>query len=624
VAQAGSSPELQPYQADISQATAYLGYAAVLSQTLSGLNEQLLQRDPSLVQQPDLGALGQWLAPPGGLGFTPTTAPSPASAVPLSPIRAGFLQLDRLWVVDVFGQYYDVLKTIQANPDFGGEQAGPDVGSPPQPGWLTLRPRLTQPSRLLLQFTDAADDTKVTGQSATADPVCGWLIPNRVDSSLQVYDAAGVLQGELLLAQTQAYWLPAPDLAPPGAQTAPPQLANRHLAALVGGVLSAASPATVLGDLLTTIENASWAITPDGPDAAQLSTLIGFPVAVARARLLLELAGNPATSQLWADTGTDNDGGIGQASFPTELGSTSMDDDSLVGFQLDADRAHLSSHYGPPGSGYVTNSTVTVSIGQPAPVTLLLHPHGTVHAFTGLLPPVSAALPAQFQLAPVRATEVAFRAGPLLTPPTAVTIPPPAFGQGDWSWLQYDSATAPALPRALSRADTVARLPDVAPGLRDGWLRLTLGGQPSLLSYALSPPALGAGHGGAPTGSLAVTAYNASGTPVTCDSITVTLPAGSDAGALTGSPGLIAPVSGQPDGWTISAAGAGQPGVFVATPVGAGATVAPGATLTFTFTSLSVNPAPGLSVIEILEETDGAQTTVTLVLERFAYNGSLT
>jgi hypothetical protein len=63
--------------------------------------------------------------------------------------------------------------------------------------------------------------------------------------------------------------------------------------------------------------------------------------------------------------------------------------------------------------------------------------------------------------------------------------------------------------------------------------------------------------------------------------------------------------------------------VFAATPVG-GATVAPGATLTFTFTSLSVNPGPGLSVIEILEETDGAQTTVTLVLERFACNGSLT
>jgi hypothetical protein len=624
VAQAGNSPELQPYQADISQATAYLADAAVLSQALSGLNEQLLQRDPALVQQPDLAALGQWLAPANGPAFVPAAAPSPASAVPLSPVRAGFLTLDQLWVVDVFGQYYDVLKTVRANPDFGGEQTGPDVGPAPQPGWLALRPRLTQASRLLLQFTDAGDDTKVTGQFAAASPVCGWLIPNRVDSSLSVYDAAGVLQGELLLAEKQAYWLPAPDLAPPGAQTTPPQLADPHLAALVSGVLGAASPAAALADLLTTIDNASWATAPDGPDAAQLSTLIGFPVAVVRARLLLELAGNPAVSQLWADTGTDDDGGIGQALFPVELGSASLDDDGLVGFQLDADPARLSSHYGPPGSAYVTDSPVTVSIGRPAPVTLLLHPHGAVHAFTGLLPPVSAALPPQFQLAPVHATEVVFRCGPLLTPPTAVAVPPPAFGQGEWSWLQYDSATAPALPRALSRADTAARLPDVAPGLRDGWLRLTLGGQPSRLSYALSPPALAAGQGGAPTGSLTVTAYNASSTPVTCDSITVTLPTGSAAAALTDSPGLITPASGQPSSWAFIAAEAGPPGVFTATPVGSETTVAPGATLTFTFTSLSVNPAPGLSVVEILEATDGAQATVTLVLERFAYHESLT
>src|SRR5262249_26167443 len=147
-------------------------------------------------------------------------------------------------------------------------------------------------------------------------PVCGWLIPNRPDNSTMVYDAAGVLQGELLLAQSQAIWLPAPDLASPGTQSTPPALENPHLAALITGILTAANPGAALADLLATIEDASWAMTPAGPDAAQLTTLIGFPVAVARAQLLLELAGNPATSQLWPDTGLDNDGGITQVSFP--------------------------------------------------------------------------------------------------------------------------------------------------------------------------------------------------------------------------------------------------------------------------------------------------------------------
>jgi hypothetical protein len=624
-ADAGDTPDLQPYLSDITAAVNYLTDASVLSQALSGLGEQLLQRDPAVIQQPDLTALGQWLAPPGGPSFTPAAVPVPDSPIPLSPVRAGFLHLDKAWVVDDFGQYYDVLGTIQQFPQLGGEELALDVGPSPQESWLALRPRLTQPSRLRLRFLDAADDALVTGLSAAARPVCGWLVPNRLDNSVMIYDAAGVLQGELLLAQAQASWLPAPDLAPPAAQAAMPSLGNAHLQALVSGVLAASSPAAALADLLTTIENASWAITPSGPDGPQLSTLIGFPVAVARAQLLLELAGNPATSQLWADTGADNDGGISTAIFPVELGSAELDDDGLVAFFADASLGRsLSSTYAPAGSGYVTASPATVTAGQPLALTLLLHPQGTVHAFTGLLPPVTATLPAPFQAAPTQAMEVTFRAGPLLTPPTAVTVPLPAFGAGDWAWLQYDSADSPALPRALTRADATARLPDTPPGLRDGWLRLALGGQGTALRYALTPEALPTGHGGAPASSLTLTAYNATSSPVTCDSITVTLPVDPDAGALTGSPGLIQPVSGQPD-WTFTAASPNLPGTcaFTASPIVPGAVVPPGATLAFTLSSLGVSPAQGLSAVTVQEATAGGAATVTLPVERFnAFPGS--
>jgi hypothetical protein len=619
VEQFGDSPELQPYLTDINDAISYLGSASVLSQALSGFNDLLLQRDPTLIEQPDPTAVGQWLTPAAGPAFTPTAAPSPHSAVPLSPIRAGFLRLDQLWVVDDFGQRYDVLAAMQAFPPPGGEELGADLAPSPGAGVAMLKPRLTQPSRLLLRFLDALDDTKVAGLSATASPVCGWLIPNRPDDSVMVYDAAGVLQGELLLAQSQAIWLPAPDLAPPGAQATPPSLENPHLEALITGVLTAANPGAALADLLATVEDASWAMNPAGPDAAQLATLIGFPVAVARAQLLLELAGSPATSQLWPDTGHDNDGGITQASFPAELGSSSLDDDGLVGCFLDTDPGHLSSPYGPSASGYVTASPVTLTIGRPAALTLLLHPQGTVHAFTGILPPVSAALPAQFQLAPIRAAEMTFRTGPLLSPPTAVTIPPPAFGHGDWAWLQYDDPAQAAQPRPLSRADTSAQLLDVPPSLREGWLRLTLSQQPSLLTYSLTPPAVRAGTGGIPTATgLTITAYNGTSLPVTCTSIGIVLPTGTGQAALTSSPDLIQPVSAQPATWALQAGGPGQPGTFVATPVTAGATVDPGAALSFTLANIDVSPDQGLAVITIEESANGTHTTITLALEKFS------
>ena len=616
VAQAGGDADLQPYLTDVNDATGYLGTADVLSQALSGFTDLLLQRDPTLVQQPDLTTLGQWLEPPGGPVFTATTAPSPASAVPISPVRAGFLQVNELWVVDDFGQYFDVLASMVGDPQARAAEIGPDLSPAPQAGWLVLRPRLSQASRLRLRFLDAADDSQVAGLSSAANPSCGWLIPNLPDDSLMVYDADGVLRGELLLAQGQALWLPAPDLAPPGTQTAPPDLPDAHLQALVTGVLTATNPASALSDLMTTIQNASWAITPSGPDAALLATLIGFPVAVVRAQLLLELDGNPAASQLWADTGTDNDGGLGQAAFPVVLGSASLDDDGVIGFFPDADPGQLSSPYGPSASGYVTTAPATITVGQPAALTLLLHPLGTAHAFTGLLPPVTATLPPQFQTAPVSATEVTFRSGPLLTPPTGVQIPPPAFSQGSWVWLEYDASGGPALPRPLSRADSSARLPDAPPALREGWLRLTLGGQPTQLTYTVTPAALPTATGGPPAGSLTITGYNATSAPVTCDSITIAIPAGTGSGALTDSPGLIQPVSAQPQTWSFQAYS--QPGTFTAAPVTAGSAVACGATLGFTLSSLGVSPDPGVSAVQITEVTTAGQATLTLAVERFA------
>jgi hypothetical protein len=76
------------------------------------------------------------------------------------------------------------------------------------------------------------------------------------------------------------------------------------------------------------------------------------------------------------------------------------------------------------------------------------------------------------------------------------------------------------------------------------------------------------------------------------------------------------PASAQPGTWTLQAAGLGKPGMFVATSVTAGATIDPGATLTFILTNINVNPSQGLAMIEIEESADAAQTTATLALEK--------
>jgi hypothetical protein len=219
----------------------------------------------------------------------------------------------------------------------------------------------------------------------------------------------------------------------------------------------------------------------------------------------------------------------------------------------------------------------------------------------------------------MRTAEVTFRAGPLLGPPTAVTLPLPAFGPGDWAWLQYAGPGEAAEPRPLSRADSSAQLVDASASLRDGWLSLRLSPQASRLTYSLTPSAVRAGTGSDPTAtSVTITAYNGTSVAVSCTSIGIVLPTGTGQAALTSQPDLIQPASGQPGSWALQAAGPSQPGTFIATPVAAGTTVDPGATLSFVFANVDVSPDQGLAAVTIEESADGARTTITLALEKFS------
>ena len=468
VAHFGDTPELKPYLDDVNEAIAYLEDACVLAQSLSGWTDLLLARSPAMRLPPDLSALGQWLAPDGAPSYTPTAAPVPNSMLPFSAISGGFMALQTVWVIDAFGQRYDALATLQANPSALGLQSGPDFRPSVGSALLQVKPRLPQPSRLRLTFLDGNDDGLLVGSSFAADPICGWLLANRLDDALVVYDHFGVMQGELILERNTALWLPAPDLAGPQEQVGTPALANLHLATLINGIVESTNSGGALKDLITTIQQASWAIAPTGPDAQQLAALVGFPIAVARAQILLETFGAPATSQGWEATGRDLDGGLAQASFTVRLGSTDMYDDALIGALADDDPAHLISPYGPGSNGYVVAGQHQVTANSALTLTLLLHPHGTVHAFTGLLPSTVAALPPACQEAPLRSMEVTFRSGPLLSPATGLSAPLPAAGRGDWSWLEFPSTSAPAVPRPVTAADSSARTAGRCTGVARG------------------------------------------------------------------------------------------------------------------------------------------------------------
>ena len=66
-----------------------------------------------------------------------------------------------------------------------------------QPDSLTGR-FLAQPMRLDFRLLDATSDAIRSNSSDATSPICGWLLPNHLDNSLMVFDAAGQNLGELI------------------------------------------------------------------------------------------------------------------------------------------------------------------------------------------------------------------------------------------------------------------------------------------------------------------------------------------------------------------------------------------------------------------------------------------
>jgi hypothetical protein len=265
-----------------------------MAQTLNGFNEALLMRKQTL-QLPIADPLGFDDAAPfteavrDAVGNQNRTAPQPQDD--FNPIRAGLLKILNLRLVDTFGRTQTLaLKDERVH-------TTEVLRAPRAPHKISLPPRFTQAARLNFRWLAAAG-----GEAATADepemnahpattPVCGWLLPNNLDSSLMVYDNAGRALGSI---NQQCRWESAPG-APPVAVN---KFKNSHLKTLVGHLLKRGQ--VFFGNFLTSLEVALENIDPESfaqHEAAAL--LVGRPVAVVRATLDLELLGRPAVNQDW-------------------------------------------------------------------------------------------------------------------------------------------------------------------------------------------------------------------------------------------------------------------------------------------------------------------------------------
>jgi hypothetical protein len=455
------------------------------------------------------------------------TAVNPAPVTAPHGLLAGTVTLTAARLLDAYGRTLTVPVDAVLTPT---RRAVPDA-----PGALAVPPRLLRPARWQFRLVDAATPSGREGVEARVDeiepalqvsPVAGFLLPDHLDESLEVFAADGSPLGELLHEPVSGgvLWEIAPGrLGPadsgPGFGLEPPQ---QTLGWFASGLIAADAWArgaqspqreSALSALLRAIDTTLWNID----SLASLGTehvagLVGRPVAVVRAQLRLELAPprdvdltDPARAAEWAAM----ESALARYGFRVRIGEVTRSDDGVLGFFVDDDYSRFRlvdkaiagaaaeagrsrgqlGLYGqvvcmpdarPLDHPYIAGTddadTLTLHLGQTVTLTVLMHPTGRANLTSGVLPRRSLALARNWVGPGLMAIAPSLRTGPVLVetdldPDAQVRLPKVSVFGKDQNFLWRETPGTWRTDAILAATQT-ALLPDTPAELREGWIRV--------------------------------------------------------------------------------------------------------------------------------------------------------
>jgi hypothetical protein len=479
----------------------------ILCQSLGGLTEQLLMRKARLELSP---------LEPGNEKKGPRLSPicdqvedidwlSPLIDKPFFPLRAGHFRLERLWIIDAFGQLLKLEEENQASvarPLLAGSLTGFD-------GHIRLEPRLAQPARLFVQWPPADlwdpvnPKDRLLQDDEAFDPVCGWILPNFLDRGLMIYDARGNALGALQAVQRKSWaqgagaqrkeiesfhWVDMPGsdaffFGKPSEEILDPlgEDANPHLRAFVKGLLSLTEESgPAFSRLLDKMDQTLGAFGGSGQNP-NLALLIGKPLALVRASIRLELNGRMACAQGWNDLQGERTGGLETVKFQIRLGDRRkwhdswIGDDGLVGFFMNHDYSRFYPAYRLEDRNDTYNHfgfVPTISFDQPLDLTLLMDPSRGVCATTGILPRKIFHLPYSDLIETLENKEIVFFAGPIISTAAEIRMPQPSDAYGQWSWNHHPAVKIWREEPIIDYQKQQGQFFEQSLQISEGWLKL--------------------------------------------------------------------------------------------------------------------------------------------------------
>jgi hypothetical protein len=434
-------------------------------------------------------------------------------------LAAGKVVLTAARLVDAFGRTLALPLDALAVP----ARLSDDTGKA-----MLMRPRLTAPARWRFDLVDAistSDEAPLAcvdqaDASKQVNPVAGFLLPDHMDESLEVFATDGRPLGELLhdSFSDAVAWEIAPgrtDVAPAAGPTDDPDAGHQRVGWIAAGLVAAdavdrkatpdrAETESALSALLRAIDTTLWTVDPFGSLGTEhIAGLVGRPIAVVNARLSLHVQSD-VECRAYADESLRTGRGmafdeLAQLAVEVRLGEITRSDDGLLGYFVDDDysRFHvvdevIAARALPSGRGqgvldpnsgdptkpvpidnpYIdTSGVLRIHPGQTVRLTLLMHPGGKVHLSSGILPRSSRELARDWVAPGLSVLAPSVRCGPLLIDADKVRLPKVASFPAEQLFTHRDTPTSWKDDPILAATQS-ALLPDTAPEVQEGWIRI--------------------------------------------------------------------------------------------------------------------------------------------------------
>jgi hypothetical protein len=392
-------------------------------------------------------------------------------------------------------------------------------------------------------LVDASTERDTEGVEARVDqiepslevnPVSGFLMPDHLDESLEVFGVDGAPLGELLHEPVSGgvMWEIAagrngPTDSGPSYGLTPSQASlGRFASGLVDADARArkgrgvdptsdetAEAESALSAMLRAIDTTLWTVdTFAALGGEHVAGLVGRPIAVVRAQLRLELKpaddvdlSDPARAAEWDEA----ERRAARYAFPVRIGELTRSDDGVLGFFVDDDYSRFrlvdkviagtartagrsrgqlglyASSNGLPTTTTIRHpyiagtdeaDTLRLHLGQTVTLTILMHPAGKMTLTSGVVPRTSGGLARDWVGAGLAAIAPSLRTGPVLVETdldteAQVRLPKVSVFGTDQNFLWRDT---PATWRtdAILAATQTALLPDTPAEFREGWIRV--------------------------------------------------------------------------------------------------------------------------------------------------------